>query len=233
MKSATLDVISGLNPEDEAPPEKKISLQKDAQLEELIRIFSEYPFDEIPGGSDISYRMFSYAPEKIAAAYITRLALAVRPADGFSARTLGAYLSALIHKSSDTHHTLHLEAQTYPLDRIGVKLPRGMQVTVRGNVGYLFGHENEGELLLFGSAGNFAACINKGTVTIYGNAGHDLGWCNEGTVYVHGSSGVDLGFENKGMIRVDGNITKLNSFPGVGKIYHNGVLIVENGRRLR
>ena len=222
MKSATLDVIAGLNPEGEQPEERKFQVEKDKALEELVDVFTELFYDPLPLGYN---EILPLTPEKVAAEHITKLALLVRPTE-LNADFLGTYLAALINKSADTHHVLHLQSQPEPLYFIGYKLPEGKRLTVYGNVGWHFGDGNQGELALNGSAQEFLGMDNWGKITVYGNGGNTLGIRNAGLIIVNGNAGSIWG-ANRGEIHLNGDYVWITKRPCVldGKIYHRGKLI--------
>ena len=148
--------------------------------------------------------------------------------------TLGFYISSLINKSRDVEHLIHTMHFTYPIPFLGVLLEEHKSLTIRGTAGVYLAEKSAGRIIVYGLVTDQAGYtqLPSGILTIHGNVGCGFGDKNRGKIVIEGCSGESSGYDNQGIIQINGTYKSLASDLGKGDIYHNGVLIVEKGRRL-
>ena len=229
MKSATLDVIAGLQPEEEQEPEKKVEVVITPELERILRGFEQFLVSYTPSLDDVITRL---DPLRIPATTITQasIALAAYSTHPNFWQDAGYYLTALVNGSLDEEHTLFTRGYSQPPDAIGYKLRK--RLTVHGTTEKYAGYENHGELILVGNTGHQLGCFNKGKIILTGDAGNDAGGHNSGQITINGNAGESFSLANMGTIFLNGTYKSLAEDLGRGDIYQNGVLIVDKGRRL-
>ena len=230
MNAATLDVIAGLNPEEEQQPEKRIEIVRSPELERILK-----GFEQVLASSDkasIDKMLARLTPKQIPAAVITQasVALAAYSKHKEFPERAGYYLTALVNRSTDEEHTFYTHGHSQPPEIIGYELRK--KLTVHGLTGDFTGVNNRGELILAGNTGICLGMENVGKIILNGNAGNDIGHCNRGYIKINGDTGDDFGISNHGTICLNGTYKSLARELGTGKIYQNGVLIVDKGRRL-
>ena len=90
------------------------------------------------------------------------------------------------------------------------------------------GAGNDGTIIVKGGAGRGVGYSNKGAVIINEDVGDDVGFSNEGTIIIGGNTGIRLGRENKGTIVVLGDIKGLHSNAS-GHIYYGKSVGIPRG----
>ena len=232
--TATLDVIAGLNPENEQLPESKLKVAKSPTLDRLLRQFDEaikelHKSNDILSDFELSAFMDEYCGHERAAA-ITWASIALRNISGHGYWPLGDYLTTLVNSSPDTVHTIYTSHHQHPLSNLGYRLSRNKTMHVRGPAGIGFGGYNQGTIIVHGPADTWAGNNNRGLIIVYGNVGSQLGSENTGNIIVKGDADDRTGYFNRGTIDIDGKIVGLSPYRGAGNIYHNGRLIVKDGK---
>ena len=225
MKSATLDVIAGLNPEEEQEPEKKIEVERTPELERILKGFEQV----LASANDLLFSdmVARFTPEQMPTATITQASIALAAYSSYIRfpDRAGRYLTALVNFSSDYEHTIFVNGYTQPPNHIGFWLDK--KLVVDGPTGINTGLYNQGELILRGNSGIYTGFHNEGDIILFGNACDKAGHYNEGRISIDGSVGENFGFGNIGTIWLNGSFKSLSSdYLGKGDIYHNGKLLV-------
>ena len=243
----TLDVISGLNPEDEQQPEKKIEVVRTPELTEILKRFE--------AALPIGYGWFQdwervNAPENQSASVITQASIALvdySNEKGFEA-VAGAYLSDLINKSPDLKHQVFTASYRQLPHYLAIGLIRDKKLTIIGSVGVRVAAYNNGFVVVEGNAGVHAGSNNYGNLVIRGYAkspgAYNFGTIeifgesvdpsayNRGTLFCHGPAKGWVGYYNSGTIHLQDTYEKIPEELGSGSIFHKGMPIVLNGRRV-
>ena len=227
MQTTTLDVIAGLNPEEEQEPEKKVEVVRTPELERILK-----GFEQVLKSTDREPSRFRFVPKRIPAAIITTasVALGVYSTEQRFPWHAGIYLTALVNGSPDEEHTLFLNGYSQPPEWIGYELRK--RLTVHGTTGNFGGYENHGELILVGNTSHLFGYFNKGKIVLNGDVGNHLGGRNEGRITINGNAGESFSLANMGTIWLYGIYKSLGFSLGSGDIHHNGNRIVKDGERL-
>lgn len=118
---------------------------------------------------------------------------------------------------------------------VGLSMDGG-SITINGDAGEGIGAQMlEGEIVIGGNAGRLVGCeMKKGTITIHGSAGDEVGvYMKEGMITIKGTAGVKVGqFMYGGTISIGQDIGSLDDTIFGGDIYHEGKLIVRDGKVL-
>ena len=202
----TLDVIAGLQPEDEQEPEKKMKVVSSPELDEILSTYDRIVEEGKRGYGVLIPRCASTV---YSAPVITKASIALAQAGATGYVT--EFLSSLINASADPEHLLFTSAYKVPLHDVGIYISEGKIVRIYGPTGNSLGYRNEGIIIAFGATGGF------------------LGIANRGVVISHGVTGTDVGFRNDGIVMVYGPKPDITNHGGEGDIYHNGTLIVKDG----
>jgi len=170
---------------------------------------------------------------------------------------VGRYISTLLNASTDGIISLEVPPHLKKLHNVGNELCQ-KEVTLRGSVGPFFGNlMHSGTLRLEGSADYLAGMDmdgghlivtqdvkdelgggkSGGLLEVYGSA-KSIADQKGGTIHIRGNCN-HIGGESYdnitgGIIRVDGRIGKINfKYITGGDIYHQGNLIVQDGKRVK
>ena len=233
MQAATLDVIAGLAPEEEQPEQKRLEVVRSPELDALMQAFSL--FLRCPRGQKLNI-VTQVTPWNQTAYTITQASVLL---SGVSEHpdfrgSAGLFLTDLVNKSGDESHTIYVSSYAVSPDCIGYKLAPHKRLTVHGDTRYNTGDFNLGTLLLHGNS-YMVGFWNQGIIVLHGSTQKWAGSENEGSITIKGHAGSYIGGSNRGIIMLDGSFDSLGLGTGTlgsGDIYHNGVLIVEKGRRL-
>ena len=214
--TTALEVLAGLQPEDEIPPEMNIEAAPSADLDRIVRpyIMLHYKINTATSlSSELLHELLEeLTPVQEPAALITKAALVLpyKVPDGDV--LLGYYLSRLMNNSADRIHTLYTAHYPQPIHCIGNAFP------------------GDKTLFVHGPAGSDLGIHNCGTIVVNGSAGDSLGLGNTGTITINGDSGSWIGLNNLGVIHLNGAYKSLDFIAcGRGTIYHKGTPIVLNG----
>ena len=240
----TLDVIAGLQPEEEQEPEKKVEVERTPELERILKGFE--------AALPIGYGWFQdwervNAPENQSASVITQASIALSYYSNEKCFDIvaGAYLSALINKSPDLKHQVFTASYRQLPHYLAIGLPMDKKLTIVGSVGHWVAYESKGFVAVEGNTGFLAGLKNYGNLVIRGNAylpahnnfgiveifGESInpGYSNKGTLVCHGPTRGRVGINNTGTIQLQDTYEQISEY---GTIFHKGIPIVLNGRRV-
>jgi formylmethanofuran dehydrogenase subunit C len=118
----------------------------------------------------------------------------------------GIFFSALMNHGKDSDYVIHTEHLDIPIDYLGYRIERDVNVTVRGDVGEWVGNK-----------------MRRGSINVEGNTGRCLGHTlMGGSIAVKGNAANAVGFMMK-----DGNITvNGDAMDGVGCQLEDGEIVV-------
>jgi hypothetical protein len=141
----------------------------------------------------------------------------------------GLFLSALINHCPERICVIHTSHLYEGISELGFRNTK--DIVVEGDVGLLVGFEMKGgRILVRGSGGNSAGrSLENGDIILEGNVCHAVGLSSRGgTITVKGDAGQEVGaWMDGGNIHIFGEISSLSNDVQGGKIFHNGILIVD------
>ena len=190
----TLDVIAGLNPEDEQQPEKRIEVERTPELEEILALYDTFIERLIENLGFVHIYSHLFTSQSLlqnlvtlpySAQIITQASIALSSKNSFH---LGQFLTALVQRSGEQSHIIYaLE----PLQHVGIRLD-GKDLRIVGNVGNHAAYSMiSGNLIVEGNAGSHAAyMMSGGMLHVRGNVqdfAFNMG--SGGEVVVDGSAG--------------------------------------------
>jgi len=208
---------------------RKVEVKEDEVLRQLKaawgkyrpRFYEEYYPDALKAIRNISY----------SASDVEKFSLALVEFQGeerFSDKA-GLFLSALINNGKDIHYVIHTEhlAEVFYLGTKNTK-----NIIVNGNAGSMVGDQMEGgSIIVNGNAGyGVGGHMEGGTIIVNGTAGDHVGVrMKGGAITVNGNAGNDVGtgMMEGAVIHLNGGYKSIADDVKGGKIYHEGVLIVD------
>jgi len=155
-------------------------------------------------------------------------------------KKLSSYLNSLCALCPEDSITVYTHALNTPLDSLGVFNTRDL--VVNGPVGAHLGLGMKcGSIELHGNAegdghntqGAIGQGMCGGQITVYGNVGYVGTDMRGGEVVVRGDVGKFLGYRMRGgVIHIEGEYESLCEDIRGGDIYHKGIQIVKDGKRV-
>jgi len=252
------DLFDTLGREQEVT-KRKISVEKNSVLEELLlrhnAVVSLWE-SGIPRGpklENILYKLAYNHANNVDAQTIEYFASALLPTCAKPhVVCTGAFISALINRSSDEEFKVQTHAYSDPLPYLGMRLIKSLHVTgdttygghglaggtmhVRGDGGEDVGFEMKaGTIHIHGDLlWECGRNMQGGHIRIDGDCGSQLGGgMNGGRIDVKGNGGIHVGkYQKGGEIHIQGDcFVEIGSAQQTGgRIYQRGKLIMENGK---
>ena len=255
------DLFDGLKPE-KKQEQKEFKVDKNPVLEDMLKGFRAFLGEQNRGLPTFESSHYKKCKELLPKQYtakdieqFSKLLRIFHDRPGpFStvANDAGLYLSSLINNSDEDRFIIH--AYNSNLNNLGYQNTK--HITVKGDIGWTLGKQMiEGEINVHGNANAFAGVtMHSGKILIHGDAemmsGHDMDggeliingntgeyiahMMNNGKIVINGKAGNYVGNKmNGGEIHLNGECASIASTTEGGNIYHKGVQIVKDGKRVK
>jgi hypothetical protein len=215
MQERYEDLFDSLGKEQREPEDLRIKVTRNERLEKIVKVFEELLMkeDTIDEYYNEILRIIQIIPS---AKEILDFSILMGDYQDFKNFDFiaGHYLSALVNKSNEYEiiiNTNHLEKL---LNCIGYK-NNGKIIKINGDMGSFLGELMQSGTIHAENAGNFLGYFLDG-----------------GTIYAENSGKFVGGYMRGGTIHIENTYQSLSDEIHGGNIYHQGKLIVKDGKRI-